>query len=349
MSMDSGTIDFASDNHAGTHPEVLAAMAAVNVGYVGSYGSDPHTERAVARMREHFGADAEIYFVLNGTAANVLSAAAVCRGYNAVISADTSHFHHDEAGATERFVGCRVLAIAPDGAGKMTPEALASIPEGHAYPHQSEPRLVSITQTTELGTVYTLEEVRKVAECVHGRGWLLHMDGARLSNAAAHLGTGLREMTADVGVDVLSFGGTKNGLMVGEAVVFFDSELAEGFPYLRKQGLQLASKMRFISAQFEAFMTDNLWLRSARHANEMALLLAAEVVDIPGVEIIQPVQGNAVFARVPPDQLASLQEESFFHAWDENKADVRWMASFATTEDEVRSFAAMIRRVLQTG
>jgi len=345
--MDSGTIDFASDNHAGVHPEVLAAVAAVNAGYVGSYGSDPHTDRAVALMREHFGADAEIYFVLNGTAANVLSAAAVCRGYHAVISADTSHFHHDEAGATERFAGCRVLAIAPDGAGKMTPESLAAIPEGHAYPHQSEPRLVSITQTTELGTVYSLEEIRKVAECVHGRGWLLHMDGARLANASAHLGTGLREMTGDVGVDVLSFGGTKNGIMMGEAVVFFDADMAEGFPYIRKQGLQLASKMRFISAQFEAMMTDDLWLRSARHANQMARLLAAEVEDIPDVQILQPVQGNAVFARVPPDRLAELREESFFHAWDEDKADVRWMASFNTSEDEVREFASMIHRVLQ--
>ena len=340
------TMDFASDNHAGMHPEVLAALAAVNGGHVGSYGDDPYTERAVARMREHFGADADIYFVLNGTAANVLSAASACRGYHSVICADTSHFHHDEAGATERFVGCRVLAIAPNGAGKLTPEALGAITAGHAYPHQSEPRLVSITQTTELGTAYTLEETRQVAECVHVRGWLLHMDGARLANAAAHLDVGLREMTGDVGVDVLSFGGTKNGIMLGEAVVFFDREMAEGFPHIRKQGLQLASKMRFISAQFEALMTDDLWLRSARHANRMAQLLAAEVRVVPGVEVTQPVEGNAVFARVPPDRIAELQEESFFHVWDEQEGDVRWMASFDTTEDDVRAFAAMVRGVL---
>ncbi|MFH1566583.1 MAG: aminotransferase class V-fold PLP-dependent enzyme, partial [Gemmatimonadota bacterium] len=246
--------DFASDNHAGTHPEVLAALAAVNGGHVHSYGADPHTERATALLRDLLGA-AEVYFVFNGTAANVLSAAAACRPHQAVICADTAHFHHDECGATERFAGCRVLAVPPDGQGKLTPASLQAIPAGHAEPHQNVPRLVSITQATELGTVYTPAQVRAVAAAVHQRGWVLHMDGARLANAAAGLEVPLREVTGDAGVDVLSFGATKNGAMMAEAVVFFDRALAAEFPYLRKQGLQLASKMRFVSAQFEALLT----------------------------------------------------------------------------------------------
>ncbi|MFC1526360.1 threonine aldolase family protein [Candidatus Latescibacterota bacterium] len=340
------TKGFASDNHAGVHPEVLAAMAAVNEGHVHSYGDDPYTEGATARTREHFGDDSEAYFVFNGTAANVLSAAAVCRPYHAVICADTAHFHHDECGASERFVGCRVLAVPANERGKLTPEALRAIPGGHAEPHQNIPRMVSITQSTELGTVYSLKETRAVADCVHEQGLVLHMDGARLANAAVGLGVSLRELTGDVGVDVLSFGGTKNGIMMGEAVVFFDRELAADFPYIRKQALQLASKMRFVSAQFEALLTDDLWARSARHANAMARLLADEVRGVPGVAITQPVEANAVFARLPSESIPALQEEFFFYVWDEDTGEVRLMASFDTTEEDVRGFAAAVRRIV---
>lgn len=337
--------DFASDNHAGVHPEVLEALAAVNADHLHSYGADPHTERAAGMVRDLLG-DVEVYFVFNGTAANALSAAAVCRPHQAVICADTAHFHHDECGATERFAGCRVLAVPSNERGKLTPESLEAIPGGHAEPHQNVPRLLSITQATELGTVYTAEEVRAVAGAAHERGLAVHMDGARLANAAASLGVPLRAFTGEAGVDVLSFGATKNGAMMAEAVVFFDRSLAAEFPYIRKQGLQLASKMRFVSAQFEALLTDDLWLRSAGHANRMARLLAAEVRGIPGVELIQPVDANGVFARLPKASIEPLQEEHFFYVWDEAAGEVRWMTAFDTTEEDVRAFAAAIRQAV---
>jgi len=337
--------DFASDNHAGVHPEVLEAMAAVNAGHLHSYGDDPHTERVTAMMRDLLG-DVEVYLVFNGTAANALSAAAVCRPHQAVICAGTAHFHHDECGATERFAGCRVLAVPPDEMGKLTPACLEAIPVGHAEPHQNVPRLLSITQATELGTVYTADEVRAVAEAAHERGLAVHMDGARLANAAASLGVPLCDFTGEAGVDVLSFGATKNGAMMAEAVVFFDRELASEFPYIRKQGLQLASKMRYVAAQFEALLTDDLWLTSAGHANRMARLLADEVAGIPGVDLIYPVEANGVFARLPKASIEPLQAEHFFYVWDEAAGEVRWMTAFDTTEEDVRVFAEAIRRAV---
>ena len=340
--------DFASDNHAGVHPEVLEALAAVNADHLHSYGDDPHTERASGLVHELLG-DVEVYFVFNGTAANVLSAAAVCRPHQAVICADTAHFHHDECGATERFAGCRVLAVPPDERGKLTPASLEAIPVGHAEPHQNVPRMLSITQSTELGTVYTTEEVRAVADAAHERGLAVHMDGARLANAAASLGVPLRTFTGAAGVDVLSFGATKNGAMMAEAVVFFDRDLAAEFPYIRKQGLQLASKMRFISAQFEALLTGDLWLRSAGHANRMARLLADEVTGVAGVELIQPVEANGVFARLPKRSIEPLQAEHFFYVWNEAAGEVRWMTAFDTTEEDVRAFAEAIRSAVAQG
>lgn len=336
---------FCSDNEAGIHPRVLEAIAAANRGHVPSYGGDPLTAAARDRFRQVFGPDTVTHLVFNGTAANVVAAAGAVDAYQAVVCAGTSHIHIDECGAIERFAGSRVLVI--DGVdGKLDPSCLEQVPEGHAEPHQSKPRLLSITQATELGTVYTLEEIRALADAVHERGWLLHMDGARLANAAASLGAGLREITADAGVDLLSFGGTKCGLMVGEAVVYFDPSLAGRLAYVHKQGLQLASKMRFLSAQFLALLEDDLWLRIASHANAMARRLHDAVHDLPGLRISRPTQASAVFARVPLDRLAALRRLARFAVWDEESGEVRWMASWDTTEQDVDDFAHTLRSVL---
>ena len=336
---------FGSDNHAGVHPEVMAAIQAANEGHVHAYGYDPYTEQAVAKFREHFGNQVEVFFAFNGTATNVLSVAAVCRPFEAVICAQRSHLNTDECGGPEKFAGCKLLDL-PTEDGKLTVELIEAHVRGRGDEHQVRPKMISITQSTEVGTVYRPEEIRALADFAHGRGMRLHMDGARLSNAAASLGVELREISGDAGVDVLSFGGTKIGLLMGEAVVFFDPVLAEDFLFVRKQGMQLASKMRFIAAQFSALLTDDLWLRSARHANAMARRLAERVRGIPGVEIVQKVEGNAVFAALPREFILQLQEEYFFYVWDEEKGHVRWMPSFDTTEEDVDGFAATIERVL---
>lgn len=337
---------FCSDNEAGIHPRILEAICRVNRGHAPSYGADAVTTRAEARFREVFGDDTRAFFVFNGTAANVVGAAGAVCPWEAVVCADTSHIHFDECGAMERFIGCRVLTV-PARDGKLDPSCLDCVPEGHAEPHQSQPRLLSITQATELGTVYTPAEVRALADAVHGRGWFLHMDGARLVNAAASLDLPLRSITGDAGVDLLSFGGTKCGLMLGEAVVLFDPALAPHFPYVRKQGLQLASKMRFLSAQFLALLEDDLWLQIGRHANAMARRLRDAVAGIPGVELSRPTQASAVFARLPPECIAALQQRSRFAVWDASAGEVRWMAAWDTTAADVDAFAAAIRSQME--
>lgn len=336
---------FCSDNEAGIHPRVMAAIVEANRGHVPSYGGDPLTAAVRDRFREVFGPDTVTHLVFNGTAANVVAAAGAVDAWQAVVSARTSHIHIDECGAIERFAGCRVLVLESED-GKLDPSCLEQVPEGHAEPHQSKPRLLSITQATELGTVYTLGEMRALADAVHERGWLLHMDGARLANAAASLGVGLRAATADAGVDLLSFGGTKCGLMIGEAVVYFDPSLADRLAYVHKQGLQLASKMRFLSAQFLALLEDDLWLQIAAHANAMARRLHDAVHDLPGLTISRPTQASAVFARVPLDRLERLRRLARFAVWDEESGEVRWMASWDTTEEDVDTFAHTLRSVL---
>ena len=337
--------DFASDNNAGAHPEVLAALARVNDGHVRAYGDDPFTVSSIGKLREHLGASAEIFFVFGGTGANVLGLHALMRPHQAVICSDYAHIQVDECGAPERFAGCKLLGVAaPDG--KLTPEAIASRLVGIGSEHHSQPRVVSVSQATEYGTVYTPDELRTLADTAHRHGLFLHVDGARIANAAASLGVPLRAITVDAGLDVMSFGGTKNGLVGGEAVVFFDPRRAADFKYLRKQAMQLPSKMRFIAAQFDALFTDDLWLRSARHANAMAQRLAAKVRDVPGVTITQPVDANAVFAILPRQVIPELQEEFFFYMWDEGRSEVRWMASWDTTEEDVDAFASTISRAI---
>jgi threonine aldolase len=343
---------FASDNHAGVHPEVLEALAAANHGHAPSYGADAWTARAEELFREHFGAEARAFCVFNGSGANVAAVDALTRPFEAVICTDVAHMHVDECGAPERLAGTKLLTVAHEH-GKLGPDDVRRWEARRGDEHQAQPRVVSITQATELGTVYTLDETRAIAEAAHELGMLVHVDGARLANAAAALDAPLAALTTEAGVDAVSFGGTKNGLLVGEAVVFCRAELADDFAFTRKQMLQLASKMRFVSAQFEALLGGELWLRSARHANAMAARLAAAAAAIDGVEISHPVEANAVFARLPRTAidglLAELPGEHPFYIWDEVTDEVRWMCAWDTTPDDVDAFAAAVAAAVAAG
>ncbi|MGA9041714.1 MAG: low specificity L-threonine aldolase [Terriglobales bacterium] len=341
---------FASDNNAGVHPQVLRALAAANRGHTVGYGDDRYTESAVRKFQQHFGPGIDVFFVFNGTAANGLSLKALTNSYHAVICAEAAHIYTDECGAPEKFTGCKLIPI-PAQNGKLTVEAVTHAYHGIGDQHHVQPRVVSITQSTEVGTVYTPEEVKALARFAHEHGMFLHMDGARIANAAASLGLTLRECTRDLGVDVLSFGGTKNGLMGAEAVVFFpqkhdDKRLSADFLYLRKQGMQLSSKMRFISVQFETLLSNDLWLKSARHANRMARLLEQELEKIPQVKVAYPVEANGVFARIPRHAIAKIKKRYFFYVWDEAQSMVRWMCSFDTTEQDVKQFAKFVAETL---
>jgi threonine aldolase len=345
--------DFASDNHAGAHPEVLETIGAANRGHAASYGADPWTARARDLFREHFGPDADAHLVFNGTGANVCALDALTRPQEAVICTETAHMHVDECGAPERLTGTKLLTVATEH-GKLAPDDLRRWEPKRGDEHHVQPRLVSITQATELGTVYTPGETRELAETAHGLDMLLHVDGARLANAAASLGTSLAEITTAAGVDALSFGGTKNGLLFGEALVFLRPGLGDGFEFTRKQLGQLASKMRFASAQFEALLgPGELWLRSARHANEMASRLAEAVGGIDGLELAHPVEANAVFASLPRPAidrlLAELPADHPFYVWDEDAGVVRWMCSWDTTAEDVDAFAATVAKATEPG
>ncbi|MGO4121932.1 threonine aldolase family protein [Arthrobacter sp. YAF16] len=339
---------FASDNYSGVHPEVLAALAAANEGHQVSYGEDDYTARLQQLMERHFGSGIECFPVFNGTGANVLSLQSLLPRWGAVICASTAHINMDENGAPERIGGIKLLQV-PTPDGKLTPALIDQEAWGWGDEHRAQPLAVSITQTTELGTCYTPEEVRAIAEHVHSKGMKLHMDGARLANAAAHLGVPLRAFTRDAGVDILSFGGTKNGLLFGEVVVALNPDAAHGLVYLRKMNMQLASKMRFMSAQFIALLEGDLWLRSASHANAMAARLRAGVESIPGVELSQKTESNGVFAVLPAGVADRLRKSFRFYDWNEAAREVRWMCSFDTTEADVDSFIAAIKRELAAG
>ncbi len=338
---------FASDNNAGIHPEVLDAIASANHGHTVGYGDDVYTESAVSKFKKHFGNSIEVFFVFNGTAANCLSLKALTETYNAVICGEAAHIYVDECGAPEKFTGCKLIPIATSD-GKLTVEAIKRAYHGVGDQHHVQPRVISITQATEVGTVYKPREIEAIASFAHDRKMFLHMDGARIANAAARLGLSLRQATRDVGVDVLSFGGTKNGLMGAEAVIFFDQKLGRDFLYLRKQGMQLASKMRFIAAQFEALLSDELWLKSARHANRMARLLERELRKIQKIKIVYPVEANGVFAQIPHKAIAKVQKRYFFYVWNEEQSVVRWMCSFDTTQEDVHQFAKFVKETIGT-
>jgi threonine aldolase len=336
---------FASDNNAGVHPEVLQAVAEANHGHAVGYGDDPYTASVVQKFKRHFGADIEVFLVFNGTAANCLGLQALTHSYHAVICGEAAHIYSDECGAPEKFTGCKLLPV-PVTNGKLTIESVGLAYHGIDDPHHVQPRVISITQATEVGTVYQPGEIKALARFAHQRGMFLHMDGARIANAAASLGQTLRQATRDLGVDVLSFGGTKNGAMGAEAVVFFDRKLGLDFLYLRKQGMQLASKMRFISAQFDALFTGDLWHRNAQHANRMARLLEKELRKISQVEIVYKVEANGVFAKIPRTAIARLQKRYFFYVWNEQQSVVRWMCSFDTTEQDVKQFARFVTETI---
>jgi threonine aldolase len=333
---------FASDNYAGVHPEVLAAIVAANVGHQVAYGGDVHTRRLADVVRTHFGAAALVYPVFNGTGANVVSLQAMTRRWEAVVCASSAHIHTDEGGAPEKVAGLKLLPVdTPDG--KLTPALVDRQAWGFGDCHRAQPAVVSISQSTELGTCYTVQETAALAAHAHDAGMLLHLDGARLANAAAFLGAPLRALTTDAGVDVVSFGGTKNGLLLGEAVVVLEPGAVTGVEYLRKTSMQLASKMRFISAQLVALLDGDLWLRNAAHANAMAQRLLAGVQSVPGVAVTRPVQANALFAVLPPAVTRRLQQRFGFYVWDEQIGEVRWMCAFDTTADDVDRFVVAVR------
>ena len=336
---------FASDNNSGIHPDILQAIERANRGHCVGYGDDPFTESAAVRFREAFGEDVRVYFVFTGTGANVLGLRALCSPHQSILCSSCSHLNVDECGAPENFIGAKLLTVRT-GDGKLNPRELEPFLRVKGDPHHSQPAVVSITQATELGTVYSRREIEALGAFARDNGLYLHMDGARIANAAASLGCGLRELTRDAGVDVLSMGGTKSGMMIGEAVVFFNPGLAGQFKYIRKQGMQLASKMRFISAQFEAFLNDDLWLKNARHANAMARRLAEGIREIPGCSITQKVEANAVFVIIPRQIEAELRNEYFFYTFDETGPVIRLMTSFDTDVTDIEGFLAVLKRLM---
>ncbi len=338
---------FASDNNSGVHSQVLAALSNVNNGHAVGYGGDEVTHRTIEKFREIFGAGTDVFFVYNGTGANVIAIQAFTSSYHSVICPQTAHINVDECGAPEKHAGCKLLPVQTAN-GKLTVANIAAHMHGIGFEHHSQPKMVSITQATELGTLYTIDEIKVIADYVHQHNMYLHMDGARISNAAAALNCTFKEMTVDAGVDVLSFGGTKNGLMYGEAVLFFNHN-TEAIKYIRKQTAQLHSKMRYTAAQFEALLTNDLWRENAEHANKMAQKLAAKLKDIPQIQITQAVESNGVFAIVPPHIIEPLQNKFFFYVWDEYKSEVRWMCSFDTQEEDIDDFVELIKeKVAQT-
>lgn len=336
------TRSFGSDNHAAVHPAVFDALKRVNDGDVHAYGHDDYTVSVAKKVSALFGPQAETFFVFNGTAANVISIRAVCRPHQGVICAETAHINTDECGAPEQIAGVKLLTV-PTPDGKLTPALIEKRLGGRGDEHRIQPRLVSISQTTEVGTCYTPSELGALSTFCHSHGLYLHIDGARLSNGAATLNSTLG--AAATGADLISFGGTKNGLMAGESVVVTDPALATEMLFLRKQSMQLSSKMRFSAAQFDAFLDGDLWLKNARHANAMAQLLAKEIVRFPGFEIVWPTQSNGVFVKLPAGIVEPLQKEYFFYLWDETVPIARLMCHFNTTEADIRGFLAAVERL----
>ena len=337
---------FASDNTAGIHPVVLAAVGEANGGAPSSYGDDDWTEALAQLIREHFGSQAVGYCTFNGTGANVLAVQAMTRSWQSVVCSDVAHLGSDEGGAIERVAGLAVSRV-PQDDGRIDLDRALALTSAMGDRHRAQPRVLSLTQATEYGTCYSRDEMAVACERAHAAGWLVHVDGARLANAAAALGCSLADLTTHVGVDVVSFGGTKNGLLAGECVVVLQPEAAAGVEYLRKGTAQLASKMRFLSAQFVALLRHDLWLHNASHANAMAASLAGRVAAVPGFGISRPVETNAVFATVPADAVDLLRGCGLYHCWDSARREVRWMTSFETSVDELAEFERVLKTAVQ--
>ena len=336
---------FGSDNHSGISPEIMEAIASANVDHALAYGDDEYCEKAVQLLRQEFGAQSNVYFVFNGTGANVLNIDAMCRSHHAVVCAETAHINVDECGAPQRIVGCRLLTV-PTPDGKLTPELVKTQLHGFGFEHHSQPRAISITQPTELGTLYTLDEIRALADLAHSHDMYLHMDGARLANAAVALGCTFRQMTTDLGVDCLSFGGTKNGMMIGESAIILNPALDVELKYRRKQMAQLSSKMRFMAAQFEAYLSTGVWRRNAEHSNRMAQMLCQSLREVPQAKVVYPVQANSVFVQLPNKVWNALLDDYFFYLWDEATDVVRWMCSFDTTEEDIHNLVQALKKRL---
>ncbi len=332
---------FASDNYSGVHPEILDALTAANGGHQSSYGHDAYTARLQEVIRRHFGQRAEAFPVFNGTGANVTALQAVLPRWGAVVCAKSAHIHTDEGGAPEKVGGLKLYPV-PTSDGKLTPELIDTEAFGYGFEHRAQPLALSITQSSELGTLYSVDELRDLTDRAHSHGMAVHVDGSRLANAAAALGLGLGDITTDVGVDILSLGATKNGAMGAEAVVVLNPDIAPGLPFLRKNLMQLASKMRFISAQLVTMYDGDLWLRSARHANAMAARLRSALDGVPGVEFSQPTQANGLFVRLPDGVADAVRDTFFFYDWDATVNEVRWMCSFDTSEDDIDEFARLV-------
>lgn len=336
---------FASDNNAGVHPDILQKVAEANIGHTVGYGADIYTSQATELFREQLGSATETFFVFTGTAANVLGITGITRSWNSIITASTAHLVCDECGAPEKYTGSKLVAIdTPDG--KLTTGLIAGHLHGFNDEHHSQPKVISITQSTEMGTVYTVPEIRKLSHFAHARGLLLHMDGARLANAAVSLGLPFKAFTTDAGVDVLSFGGTKNGMMFGEAICFLRPELSANFKYIRKQGMQLASKMRFISAQYLGYFQDDLWKKLATHANSMAQILTGKLEHINGLQITQKVESNGIFIIIPQQVAERVRKQYFFYPWNENTSEYRLMTSWDTTEEDIENFVELLKKEL---
>jgi len=335
---------FGSDNHSGVHPQIFAALQKANEGHAPSYGTDDWSERATALFQKEFGPQTQVFFVFNGTAANTLSLRAMLSPYQSVLCSDMSHLHVDECGAPEFFAGCKLQAL-PCCDGKLSLSTLKEALIRRGDQHYSQPRVVSLTQPTELGTCYSLQEMKEITSWAHQEGLLVHIDGSRLSNAATFLKVSFQELTTDLGVDVVSFGGTKNGLMMGEAVLFLNPDLAKNFKYIRKQSAQLPSKTRFLAAQFETYLSHGLWKEISGHSCEMAEQLYQGLKSVPGFEITASRQSNAVFVKIPKEYVKLLREKFFFYVWNEKTFECRLMTSWDTTKEDIESFLTLAKNL----
>jgi threonine aldolase len=336
---------FGSDNYSGVHPEIMEALTRVNQGHATSYGGDEYTANGIQKFKEYFGDDVEVFFAYNGTGANVLGLASLTKSFNSIICSELAHIHVDESTASEKFTGCRQITLSTID-GKISPGEIEDKIQRVNDQHHPQVKVISISQPTEYGTVYSLDEIKAISAVAKKHNLYFHMDGSRISNAAVSLNKDFKDFTRDAGVDILSFGGTKNGMMFGEAVIFFRAELAKDFQYIRKQGMQLHSKMRFIGAQFDALLSNDCWRRNAKHSNAMATQLAEELKKIPQVTITQSVDANAVFVTIPPAIIPALQQEHFFYVWTEKTSEARLMCSFDTRSQDIEKFVRKLRELL---